>query len=304
MFLRSDCTQLVRSVVTSKKNQQVVNVVGATTLPPCLDWLRKGEIDFLVSMFKEAAISFGSLYEEFYLVVPDEFVLMDCKSFDYGADENVSKERLERWTKELMNINVADYHYDFPIKYSDGGGNCFTCCCMRKDFVDLVIQAAKEAEHTLISLEPASLAYLRCINKWDEQHCILEIFEDYGTIVSFSPVAGAFRIPSERMAWNRLSRLDQEEMAQVISQEIAKHDVVAVQTFQLADTDIGIHVISPFKEQLLQVPILRDRCAHGEIPTEFVKLGVRGNVDDLIVPIGATLQSIERMMHDAFDQDS
>lgn len=299
IFFRQDVTQVVRSV----ENKGVTHIVSTAELPAAFDWVVKSDVEVLASIFKEAISKFGVVHEEFYVSLPDELFELDCGPYEAGI-ENEDEDTKRKWAANFLHTDPNGSEFGFPFELRKRASRIVTCCALKKSIRSALTDAVKAAGQNIILIEPAMASYLRYLNDWEREHCFLEVFNTAMVIMSFSPVFGAFKLPLPDYDWNRIEGFDSINFSMMIDQIIAQHDSTAYQTFNgVANTDIKIHLISPFQERLLTSETLRQRLAGmpGEQPYIQSDL-TKEELHELIVPIGAVLQPVEEVMCSAFTQ--
>lgn len=294
IFLRSDVTQLVRAV----RRKNMLHVVAAEYLPPYLEYVQKRDAGFLVNLFREVNQVAGSLYDEIYIVLPDgEFDFFDCGDFSEVEAAGNWEEAHAKWLAD-RNIRSSAYYVSYPIAYRTNIRHLKTSIGIAKDKIDCLLAAAKEADVSLLSVEPSGLAYLRCLGKWREEHCILEFFGEDANILAYSPIGGLFRLPMPQIARLREGIVGQV-WEETIGDALVQYDAIAQKTFEFSNINVPVHVLSPL--DLTWVESLRRRMAAVEFPNALVKTDLSPEEElEFMVPIGATLQVFEK---DAFFQE-
>lgn len=281
IYMHPDGTQIIQAKL--KKNK-IMEVSLAQCIEPYLQSLKDYDVNFLKEMFENIKSLTKTFYEEFYIVLPDTmFLSIDCADFT-NDDEYLSMIR-ERLQMEEDAIYTA-----FPIDCNTGVRNKRTSYVIKCDFVDALIQAAKESDVALVSVEPASFSYLRAVSSWREEHVMLEIYEDEATIVSFSPVAGLFRLDMPEISAHELSK-NAVQANELISRALAQHDLVAERTFETLNVNIPIEILDDF-DDIRAIPVLKDRLKDKKcFPKEIVQNLINKEEEPAwMIPLGTIMQ--------------
>lgn len=222
IFLRPDGTQLVKTV----RRKNMLQVTMAEYLPPYLEYLQKKDARFLVNLFREVNQVASGLYDEIYIVLPDgEFDFFDCGDFSEVDVAGNWEETHVKWL-ESKHIQSSQYYVSYPIECRTNIRHLKTSVGIAKDKIDCLLAAAKEADVSVLSVEPASLAYLRCLGKWREEHCILEFFSEDANMIAYSPIGGLFRLPMPQVGKLR-KEIAGQVWEETIGDALVQYDAIA-----------------------------------------------------------------------------
>lgn len=305
VFLREDCTQAVYGTVYKGS----VQVVSCESFPSVLAGVSKGDFQGLVDVFKEVSGKFGVLYDEVYVSLPDSFFSMDCGLYEIQSKEEVPLPFLA----QLLHADLTNYRVVMPFEFPKKTNRILTGCALKKVVIDGVVQAAREAKMVFALLEPASLSYLRMLSDWQEEGMVLEVFEKEASIVSYSPIAGAFKISLPEIAWQRVGELDSSNFNTAFRKAVTMCDATAQKTFSdLWNVDVPIHIISPYAKEIQKAISIQKRIVDYGVPTfksdSFYKRTCFTQHDltlekflEYFVPMGAVHFPIREVMQRDFD---
>ena len=194
-----DKTQILKGRI----KKDIVQLQLARELPSYWDALVSEEEpkgrNGLSAMFRMAQKTANAKYQEILVVLPD--VLFSLIS----SYPTTSEKRLDAHVAEILNVDSLDEFYVCkPIETKPPFRAQTTVYALQKLYVDRLIRAAQEAKATLISVEPASMAFIRCYRQWQVDYPIIEMFNTESTMITFSPVGGVIRNDTPHMGVKEL----------------------------------------------------------------------------------------------------
>lgn len=294
VYIRHDATRIVKAI---PRKRQVLHVIEDDDMPYAYyEALKNKEVETLVDMFKKIGDAVGILYEEIYIVLPDDLFYVDCGEYTYAVSDT---NQMQIWLEERLNIKSSEFYTAFPMQVVNNVRNIKTSYSIKKEIIDSLIDAAKRADVSMVSVEPASFAYLRSIRSWKNEHCILETCQDTADFVSFSPIAGIFRLPMQSLALKNLKGKEDDMVRQALRDALAEQDVIARRTFDITNIDVSVHLLGSSAPVNLEryLEELNRRAVMGEITS--IK-PVREVSKQSAVTIGTLLQVLDE---DALYQD-
>ena len=209
LYLTPDKTQLVKAKL--KKNG-ILDVEMTKELPsfwsglagndesiPGISDMAYASSRNLSSLFKNVRKVTSTKYEEVYIVLPDIlFAAVNCYAF-------VSEEMLKNQVKDSLGVDSFDDFYIVePFETRAPFAPHKTVYAIRRKYIDRIIDASKSENVSLISVEPASLSFVRARGEWQIDYPMIEMFNDESTIVMHSPVGGVFRVDAPHMGIKEL----------------------------------------------------------------------------------------------------
>lgn len=308
LYLRPDKTQLVRGRL---KKDQTVSILHATEIQsywPALSRedrvtdpdndLFEQENSFneqydLSALFREIKTLVPTLYEEFYVVLPDAlFCSINCGDF-------LSEDDYMAFVREKTGKSDEEVYYSFPIISSPGGQPKKTFFAIDRRIIDRLVAAAHQENISLTSIEPASVSFLRSCERWQEEHFLIEIFDHNATLISYSPVAGMFSLNAPSLARSQL--IDKETANQEFQSMFALHDYTAEKIFSSMNVNVPFTVLVDDKETILSLDVFKDRLAKIEVLPDCVDADIPQEYQqDWLIPIGTLLQSCSMGMESEY----
>jgi len=240
----------------------------------------------LSDLFYEIKSVVSTTYEEFHIILPDSlFCMINCAEF-------LTEEEFMHSVRAKTNKADEDVYYSFPLLTAPGGQPRKTFFAIERKFVNRLIAAAKEENITVSSIEPASMAFIRSCASWQEEHFLLEIFEDQATMVSYSPIGGIFSMNVPSLTAKQLN-LDVEAANREIQSMFAIHDYTAEKIFSSMNVNVPFVILTEDKK-ILEIHSLKERSVQANIFPSFVNADIDSkDHQEWMVPIGAFLQNYE-----------
>lgn len=232
IYLRPNETQVVKAVGRKK----ALKVVAAKTLPAFYTCLLDRDVEGLTELFRQVDEAVGTAYEDIYLTLPDTLFVMDCAEAGQEDDE-------KRWFEAHTGYRYETFYSAYPVEFRARIHRMKSVAAIEKVLVDCLIEAAKAADVTLLSVEAAGISFLRTLGRWKEEVVLLEVFQDGANFVSYSPVAGLFSLPAPRLSADQW-------IPEAVSDAVLENDTVAKRTFRLMNLNVPIYVLSSEKLQL------------------------------------------------------
>lgn len=298
LYLRPDKTQLVKARL---KKDQTLSVSCATEIQSYWAALTDEqnsseensfvEYPELADLFKEIKTVVPTLYEEVHVVLPDTlFCSINC-------GEGLTDEDYMEFVREKTEKPDEEVYYSFPITTAPGGQSKKTFFAIDRTIINRLIVAAQKENISLISVEPASYSFIRCCNRWKEEHFLIEIFEKQAMMVSYSPVSGMFGMSTPSLAGELLAT-DLSRANQEFKSNIALHDFTAAQFFSSMNVNVPFKVLTDQKD-LLSLEAFNNRLAEPERLPECVDVDIPAEYQqDWLIPIGTLLQSMDKDLDD------
>lgn len=291
IYMRPDRTQVIKGEIKKNKN---LDIILTQNLSAYTDALAHEDVERLTDMFWEIKEMTATFTEEIYLVLPDyQFFSVDCYLASNTADEDVERRQIEEVFQDRLRIErMEDIYYAIPVLCKSSFETRRTFYTIDRKKIDAIIEAAKAADVALVSIEAASYSYLRSLHKWDEEHCLVEIFDHNACIVSYSPVAGVFRHDCIELNGHSFEA-DPVAVNDKVNVVLMQNDMTAKETFEMINSDRPLRLLSD-KKEIRMVPAWGNRLQ----PPDCFPGGVDSNlIDDeqaeWMVPLGAILQAYE-----------
>lgn len=289
--LRQDITQIIEGTI--KKN--VLHVQYTTTMRPIISSLLNFREDAMGEYLKELKENLHYKKAAVYFGIPDNlFAKIDCKERDYVSPDDWDED-VKDFMHQSLQLDKQDYHIITPLHFPNDSKSIITGIAIRSTYIDAIYHAAIAAKIEIVSIEPSSYAMLRLLNQWDQEHCILEVWEKSTSLTGYSDIRGMFKI-STSQGWSYFLEDGNGELYATIS----KHDYTAYTTYQIANTNIPIYLVSDKKAQL-QSLLLKSEIAYRlrepVIPENFITSKIAD--EDLLeyaIPLGLALAPLHERM--------
>lgn len=281
LYLKPNCTQVVKAKL---KKDRTLSIMTATEMNPYLNSLKDGNIS---EMFAELKSIVNISYEEIYIVLPDFLFTIDC--YEYTSEDELTN---------LVNDNLSypDQMYQtYAVDCNPGTSHKKTLFAIDKKYIDKLIEAAAQENITLTSVEPASIAFFRSQASWKMEHFLVEIFQDKAMMVSFSPVAGIFKLDMPGLATDNLFK-DAIDADKIMQSAFAQHDFTAEKTFKSMNTDVPfVFLVESKKDEILNLDSVKKRLAPIAKFPDFIKSDISIEYQqNFMCTVGTFLQIYER----------
>lgn len=187
-----------------------------------------------------------SIKEDVYIILPDN-VFANIDIFEWESDDDMSKR-----ISAVSNKNLNDLYYSCPIICSPKGQQRkTTACIIEKYIVDNICTAARNAKIRLVSVEPASIAFLRTKENFHSESIILEIFEKSAAIIAYSGIAGAFKMNKPDLRLEAYRYQDPSDLDEAVYFEAINTDQIAAEMYDgIFNINVPYYIISSKKIKL------------------------------------------------------
>jgi hypothetical protein len=236
-----DQTQVVYGKI--KKNQ--LYLLECAKLPSVFDDINNFRQDSVYDFLANLSEKFKC--DAFYIGLSSELI----KSIVFKDREHVTKDDwdavIPNWMAKEMGIDSKDFVINTPLICNKEYRMIISGVAIRKTYIDLLYNASIKANLPLRSIEPACFALLRYINNWNSESFILEVTDKGTHCISFSPIRGLFKSLYSAGWEDYLS--ERGGMAE-LEQCISTFDYAAFNTYERANNNIPIYVISSKSDQI------------------------------------------------------
>lgn len=297
LYLRPDKTQILKGRL---KKDQTLSITHATEIQSYYSLLTNkstneivennliydAPLEDLTSLFQELKKVVPTSYEEVYIILPDMlFTSINC-------GDVLSEDEYMEFVRGQTGKEDESVYYSFPIISSPGGMVKKTFFAIDRTIIDALAEAAHMENISLTSIEPASIAFFRSCDKWQEERFLLEMFEEEATIVAYSPVAGMFSLNTPSLRKKNLEDLNKanDEFEKIF----AIQDFTAGKIFPSINVNIPFTVLVEKSDPLLHLNAFSERLAEQEILPDYVDADISQEYQqEWLIPIGALLQNKE-----------
>lgn len=294
VYLRPDITQVVRGRLRKKSVLEIqeARVISQSYLS-ALDFRTEAEalqsIEDMAYCFSDIREQVSGKREGIYLVLPDYlFSMIDCFRYETEAD---IEERIRQWTQK----DLSEVCYAKPITTSPEPQQHFvTVAVLDRRIADVLAEAAAQENMQLMSVEPASVSFLRCTGVFNKEELVLHAFNEHATLVGYSSNGGLFKMDVPELAVNSLGNLHKEEAEQQIQQNLIAFESTAHQTFEFLNQGLPYTILA--KPALAQTfDTLKGRKAEPQYFPEFINPGeiMDSEQEEWMCAVGTMVQDID-----------
>jgi hypothetical protein len=235
IYLHPALTQVIAGSV--KKNQLVIN--DACTTASAWNYVMYHDVDSVANVFAEIVATISAKHDEYYIVLPDAaFSYIDCVDITNVSDRDAH-------IAEKIQKSKDDLYFAYPVEYHLVSDITASVYAIDKTIIDTIIAAAKKIGIAIMAIEPASIAYLRDANQWQQEHFLLDTMADKISIVSYSPTVGIFMEIVPELP-------DDDASTQGIKNLMIQHDYAAQKTFDIMNENIPYTLFGESNQQKYQ----------------------------------------------------
>lgn len=269
VFLRPDCTQ----VIVGEKKKKRLHVTDYKVIKQ--NYLKALKLDAISAVeawryfFLDVQSVTGRENDEIFIVLPDYvFSLLDCF---YSSSHDQTRDTVAQRLQQSIN----NYYYSVPIITSPEPQKPMeTVSVIERQIVDILAEAADQARVHLVSIEAASVAFLRSRCEYNQEQLILFSFDSKATLVGFSHNGGIFKMDNDDMSAHELSLLTAEEADMAIREAMSAFELSAEKTFEYLNQDLPYVVIGSslaekyeiIHQRAAQKIAVNDRLISGKLP--------------------------------------
>ena len=297
IYLRPDKTQIVRG--KKKKNNTLV-VDTALELPSYWDCFTGGQptnlpgqnfMEYqgsqeLRKLFQAVKEVTSTKYEEVYLVIADTIFSM-VNVFPYVA-ENMMMDAI---AQKLGSLD--EYYLSMPMEVKPPQNKRKTVYAIRRKYIDRIVQAAQAENITLTGIEPASMGFVRSMQKYGCDYAFVEMFKKEATIITFSPIGGIYRNDAPHMGEDELISRPEDADRQITS-NFSTNNFIGGSFFGSISPDLPYYVLSD-NPDIYTIPAIRHNEPRNPVGLPLI---VEANITEhdqinWMIVIGTLLQTIE-----------
>lgn len=294
IYLTPEKSQVVKA--RFKKDQ--IEIISHASISAYLDDIQRLNVNQVIELFLEIKDIMSTKYEEIYMVLPDFlFSKIDCVNFE-------SQERLFEEIENDIKISRENLCVSYPIDVKTATTHKKTICVLNQEFINVITEAAKEADVTLVSIEAASMAYLRSVGGWKTEKFILFVSDKMSSITSYSPIAGMYSYQlTQDISPFQLKINNNISVSDTINEILIKSDKINQATFGMANPDIiDIHVLGEEIDTYKELSIIKNRVIESvDFPTEYIKGDSQCFDDQWLIVLGTLIQNIPHVYNGSVD---
>lgn len=293
VYLRPDYTQVV--VARQKKKQlkiQSCKIIqhGNRDYLSCLENINQDTVQEFEGFFEDVKSISQRAGDEIYLVLPDYiFSMVNC-----FASTNQDQTRDEIFNR--LSVSGEQVEYSIPITTSpEPQKPLVTACVLSSEITDVLIEAANNVNAHLVSIEAASVCFLRTKCAYNQEELSLFIFNDRATFTAYSQLGGLFKVDNNDLSLESLGNMPQDEAEQTIIAAIYEFEMTAQTTFEYLNHDLKYTIFA--KDSAIRTfKMLEARNASPKyLPENLVDAGNLPLEDqqDWLCTVGTLLQYVD-----------
>ena len=297
IFVRPDLTQAVHAVMKGdvlriQKTEELPSFYGCFAededalqgmAEPGYQKKRGGSVDALRKFFRDIRKSVGNR-EDMYLVLPDQL-------FPYIDVEEVSENNTaDAFVVQATQESPENFSLVCPFESSPGQDHKTTIYAMRKNLLESIIEAASQEAIPLASIEAASLAAIRCMMKWNEEHILMECYKGRPIVLySYSPLGGIFRMDTQYTP-EQLMALSGGELSKAMEDTLSVREVNAEHSFETYNDDVRLTILYAGQKLLHLAPVKAHIAKPFEFPEYIDDRSDVGRTEDWLSVVGTLCQ--------------
>lgn len=294
VYLRPDITQVVRARLRKKAVLEIqeARIITQSYLP-ALNFKTEADvrqrIEDMAYCFSDIREQVSGKREGMYLVLPDYlFSMIDCFRYETEAD---IEERICQWTQK----ELGEVCYAKPITTSpEPQQHYVTVAVLDRRIADVLAEAAAQENMQLMSVEPASISFLRCTGVFNKEELVLHAFNEHATLVGYSSNGGLFKMDVPDLAVNSLGNLPKEDAERQIQSKLIAFESTAHQTFEFLNQGLPYTILAkPIFAQSFDT--LRERKAEPQYFPEFINSGeiMDSEQEEWMCAVGTMVQDVD-----------
>ena len=297
IYMRPDRTQVIQGIL---KRNKTIEIVFAEEIDPYLNAFESGDVGRLQDMFLDIKDLVPTFAEEVFIALPDYvFVSADCYTRKKISDSEALKKQMDEIFREKIRISEDKVYYSIPLICTNTYEVKRTIYSIYKDNVDALVEASKYADVAVASIEPASYAYFRSLNKWDEEQYLFQVFENTATMVSYSQVAGIFKADFDGVSEKNCKRYTADALENEIEGMMTKVEMSAKTTFEIFVANLSVRVLSD-NDEIRKA--FKDRIHPKDgFPSGVITDLLEAEQFNWMIPLGAMLGSCEEAIPDMYE---
>lgn len=189
-----------------------------------------------------------------HVVLPD-FLFSKTDCLPYQSDDDIVQ-YLRRSSR-----GEEGYYYSVPLLIVPvptlPTSKRATVYALYREIVDILVAAAEEESTKILSVEPASLAYLRASGSFIKEEICFYCFESCATFVAYSSIAGICKMDLPALSAAELRALPLEKQEESLREELLNFEMTAAETFKFFNQGLPITVFAA--KQFSEIPVFADR---------------------------------------------
>lgn len=244
-----------------------------------------------LTMYFDEIVSLTKCKTDIYFILPDDKFNVDY--FYYPTNSEKQKD-IDKFL-QTNNIDTDKYYYSLPFNLKSAAFSWKTVYSIEKTYIDSLLQASKNVNLLIKSIEPLSFCAIRYKNTFQQETYIFEIYKYNASIVMYSPLAGLFKMNLSKEY--TIDNLKTKNSSMMLSDALLQANAVAKNKFKAITGNADIHILST-KENISKLTF-----ASTDENARIYKMRPNSNlivkkynqieIDTYYIGIGSLLQELE-----------
>ena len=244
-----------------------------------------------LTMYFDEIVSLTKSKTDIYFILPDDKFNVDY--FYYPTNSEKQKD-IDKFL-QTNNIDTNKYYYSLPFNLKSTTFSWKTVYSIEKTYIDSLLQASKNVNLLIKSIEPLSFCAIRYKNTFQQETYIFEIYKYSASIVMYSPLAGLFKMNLSKEY--TIDNLKTKNSSMMLSDALLQANAVAKNKFKAITGNADIHILST-KENISKLTF-----ASTDENARIYKMRPNSNlivkkynqieIDTYYIGIGSLLQELE-----------
>lgn len=244
-----------------------------------------------LTMYLDEIVSLTKSKMDIYFILPDDKFNVDY--FYYPTNSEKQKD-IDKFL-QTNNIDTNKYYYSLPFNLKSTTFSWKTVYSIEKTYIDSLLQASKNVNLLIKSIEPLSFCAIRYKNTFQQETYIFEIYKYSASIVMYSPLAGLFKMNLSKEY--TIDNLKTKNSSMMLSDALLQANAVAKNKFKAITGNADIHILST-KENISKLTF-----ASTDENARIYKMRPNSNlivkkynqieIDTYYIGIGSLLQELE-----------
>ena len=244
-----------------------------------------------LTMYLDEIVSLTKSKTDIYFILPDDKFNVDY--FYYPTNSEKQKD-IDKFL-QTNNIDTNKYYYSLPFNLKSTTFSWKTVYSIEKTYIDTLLQASKNVNLLIKSIEPLSFCAIRYKNTFEQEAYIFEIYKHSANIIMYSPLAGLFKMNLSKEY--TIDNLKTKNSSMMLSDALLQANAVAKNKFKAITGNADIHILST-KENISKLTF-----ASTDENARIYKMRPNSNlivkkynqieIDTYYIGIGSLLQELE-----------
>lgn len=280
----------ITQIVVGKKVKNKLKIKSLISYKSIYEAYINRDVNSL-TMYLDEIVSLTKSKTDIYFILPDDKFNVDY--FYYPTNSEKQKD-IDKFL-QTNNIDTNKYYYSLPFNLKSTTFSWKTVYSIEKTYIDSLLQASKNVNLLIKSIEPLSFCAIRYKNTFQQETYIFEIYKYSASIVMYSPLAGLFKMNLSKEY--TIDNLKTKNSSMMLSDALLQANAVAKNKFKAITGNADIHILST-KENISKLTF-----ASTDENARIYKMRPNSNlivkkynqieIDTYYIGIGSLLQELE-----------